>query len=131
MFRTAIFAIVLSLYCQTALAASVENVIDAFKKNGPVQAEIKRVRSIVGGDHEEIETVRLGGSCGVVGCYTHTLVVMRIGRKGTNPQTGTVLARVDELNGKIIRVTPVELSPKTGAVNYQPQQSFSSHGRMP
>jgi hypothetical protein len=131
MFRTAILAIVLTLNCRTSIAASVENVIDAFKKNGPVQAEIKRVRSIVGGDHEETETVSLGGSCGVVGCYTHTLVVMRISRKGTNPQTGTVLARVDELNGKIIRITPVELSPKTGAVNFKPQQRFSSHGGMP
>ena len=104
--------LIVLLSTQVSFAASPDEMIDAFKKDQRVQEEIHKVRSSTRGTHEEIQVVDLGGSCGFVGCYRYSLVIMRITRKGTNPQTGTVLARVEELKGQIRKIELVEIVPK-------------------
>lgn len=97
---------------QIALAATEEEIIEAFTGDAAVQETIQKVRAATGGNQEEAQVVPLDGLCGVAGCYFRNLVVMRIMREGTNPQTGTVLATVEGMNGKIEKVQLVEIVPK-------------------
>lgn len=120
----ALLAISLLLNVQIALAATSEDILEAFNHDKVVQSEIRKLEADGRGDQKEYDVVDLGGSCGVVGCYFHSLVVMRITRAGTNPQTSSILARVDGLNGKITAVSLVELSTKTGKSRLQVQKRY-------
>ncbi len=98
--------------CQIVMAATEEEIVEAFKNDALVQEEMRNVRAATGGKREEVQVVPLGSACGVVGCHFRSLVVMRITTEGTNPHTGTVLATVEGMNGKIEKVELVEIAPK-------------------
>lgn len=104
--------LLLQLFAGSAFAATTEEVIEAAKQNEDVQVELGQVRSAVNGNSETADVISLGGLCGVAGCSFAKLVVIRVHRGGVNPQTGTVLAKVEETNGKINRVGLVQLWPK-------------------
>jgi hypothetical protein len=97
----------------TAFAATTEEVIEAAKQNEDVQVELGQARLAVNGNNSEsADVISLGGVCGVAGCNFSKLVVIRVHRGGVNPQTATILAKVEERNGKIEKVGLVQLWPK-------------------
>lgn len=103
---------IISMACQNAIAATQEAIIEAFKRDKAVQAEIQKVKERTGVSQEEIQVVGLGGLCGVAGCSFRYLVVMGLRRGGVNSESGSVLATVTGHNGIIGKVTLVELKPK-------------------
>lgn len=117
---------ILFLIGQSAFAVTTEEIIDAFMRDEAVQTEIRMQRDHIRGDREEVQVVDLGRQCGVVGCYFYKLVIMKITRETVNPQTGTVLARIDGLHGKIEKVTLVELSPKRSKETFNIQKRYSA-----
>jgi len=122
MIALASLTISLLLNLQVALAATSEDILEAFNHDKVVQSEIRKLEADGRGDQKEYDVVDLGGSCGVVGCYFQSLVVMRITNVWVNPQTSSILARVDGLNGKITGVSLVELSTRTGKSCLQVQK---------
>lgn len=125
----ALLAISLLLNVQIALAVTPEDILKAFNHDKLVQSEIRKLEADDQGDQKQYDVVKLGGSCGVVGCYFHSLVVMRITRVGTNTQTSSILARVDGLNGKITGVSLVELSTKTSKSRLQIQKRYPASNK--
>jgi hypothetical protein len=120
----ALLAISLLLNVQIALAVTSDDILKAFNQDKVVQSEIRKLEADGRGDQKEYDVVDLGGSCGVVGCYFQSLVIMRITSAGANPQTSSILARVDGLNGKITGVSLVELSTKTSKSRLQVQKRY-------
>ncbi len=101
-----------ALSCHEALAATQDEIIDAFWNDKAVQAEIERIKHRLKPNHEEIQIVGLGEGCGVAGCSFTNLVVLKLRRAGVNPQAGSVLVTVTDRNGKIGKVTLMELRPR-------------------
>ena len=59
-----------------------------------------------------IETISYASLCGAVGCQFSVLVVQHLERKGTNPQTASLLGLVHVgARGEISRVEHVVLAP--------------------
>jgi hypothetical protein len=93
-----------------------KDVVEAFKTDPDVQAEISRVRKRIKGKEstpEEFKLVILGGGCGVAGCSVGYLAVITVHRRGVNPQSSSVLAVVRRSpRGKLGPVSVVELKEK-------------------
>jgi len=79
---------------QTANAEDLDKAKTAFKASEQVETAInERVKAgYVLADEAEVVVVR--GSCGIVGCDYHVLVVQRQSTKGANTSTGSVIAMV-------------------------------------
>lgn len=111
--RVLLLGLLLHILAGTAFAASTDEVIEAAKQNEDVQVELGQARLAVNGNNSEsADVISLGGVCGEAGCNFSKLVVIRVHRGGVNPQTATILAKVEERNGKIEKVGLVQLWPK-------------------
>ena len=105
-----------SVKADTGAIDGLEDIVEAVKASPPVQAEISRVRKDINSresTNEDIKIISLGGVCGVVGCGASYLAVITVHRRGTNPQSASVLATVHRSpKGVLGRVSVVELKAK-------------------
>jgi len=105
-----------SAEADTAVIDVPEDVIEAVRSSPSVQAEISRVRKHIKSKestNEDIKIIGLGGGCGVAGCGASYLAVITVHRRGTNPQSASVLATVHRSpKGVLGRVSIVELKAK-------------------